>query len=308
MKRNLLNAGGTILVVLLMIGSGRAQTRQPMPPAAAPPASPAPSGQMPSGQLPSGQIPAAGQPGAQTAPAVPAVNKPEEDDYKAFYEAAGPDPTTQIQLGEAFVKNYPASRYLATVYSRLALDYLNSGPEDTDKMFAAAQQSIDLDPDEVDALSLEVWAMARKVNAQDPGAGDEFVKLENYGNHAITLISAMTKPASMDDAQFTAAKNDKLSMCYSGLGVIDFKMGKADEAVTELSQATQLANSPDPVDYFILGHAYEAVSRFEDAVDAFSKCNTAGPLQDRCQAGLNDAKKRALLAPAPTPPPASPKS
>jgi len=260
-------------------------------------------------------MPTAGQPAAQAAPP---VDKAEEAAYKAFFDARGPDPTKQIQLGEDFTKKYPASRYLSTVYSSLALDYLGSG--DSDKMIAAAQDSINLDPDNVDALSLTVWAMARKVNPQDPGAADEYVKLENYGHHAITLISTVIKPATMDDAQFTAAKNDKLSMCHSGLGLIDFKRGKPDEAVTELTQAVQLANSPDPVDYFILGHAYDAVNRFEDAMNAFTKCSDEGPMQARCQAGLDDAKKKALLAPAPaatpapapapaaTPVPAPPKS
>ena len=221
MKRILLNAGGTILFVLLVIAAGRAQMSQTTPASSTPAQSTTPA---PSGQLPSGQVP--GQPAAQAAPP---VDKQEEADYKAFFDARGPDPTKQIPLGEDFVKKYPASRYLSTVYSSLAIDYLASG--DSDKMLAAAQDSINLDPDNVDALALEVWAMARKVGPQDPGAADEFVKLENYGHHAITLISTMTKPPAMDDTQFTAAKNDKLSMCHSGLGLIDFKLGKADEAV-----------------------------------------------------------------------------
>jgi tetratricopeptide (TPR) repeat protein len=301
MKPKLLKACGTILFVLLVIATGRAQMNQTPPPSSTPPQSPS---QGPSGQLPSGQLPATGQPAAQAAPP---VDKEEEAAYKAFFDAHGADPTKQIQLGEDFVKKYPASRYLPTVYSSLALDYLGSG--DTEKMVAAAQNSINLDPDNVDALSLEVWAMARRVNPQDPGAADEYVKLENYGHHAISLISTMTKPASMDDAQFTAAKNDKLSMCHSGLGLIEFKLGKPDESVAEMTQAVQLANSPDPVDYFILGHADDAVGHFDDAMTAFTKCTDPGPMQARCQAGLDDAKKKALLAPPPAaaPAPAPPK-
>jgi tetratricopeptide (TPR) repeat protein len=119
----------------------------------------------------------------------------------------------------------------------------------------------------------------------------------------------MTKPATMDDAQFTAAKNDKLSMCHSGLGLIEFKLGKPEEAVAEMTQAVQLANSPDPVDYFILGHADDAVGHFDDAMTAFTKCTDPGPMQARCQTGLDEAKKKALLAPPPAaaPVPAPPK-
>jgi len=297
MKRTLLKTGGIALFVLLLVATGKAQMSQ-TPAPSTPPASPTqgPSGQLPSGQLPSGQLPGAGQPGAQAAPA---VNKDEEAAYKAFYEALGPDSTKQIQLGEDFVTKYPDSRYLSIVYSRLALDYMQAN--DSDKMIAAAQKAVDLNPDNPDALSLIVWAMARKTNPSTPGASDEYLKLENYGHHAITLISTMSKPEGMDDAQFTAAKNDKLSMCYSGLGLIDFKRQKFDDSVAELTQAVQLANSPDPVDYFLLGHADEAVSHYQDAIAAYTKCVSEGPVQERCKIGLDDAKQKALTAPAQAP-------
>jgi hypothetical protein len=295
---------GTVLLALLFIATGRAQMNQA-------PAQSTPPAQSPSTPPPSGQPPAAGQ-----APATPAttppVDKAEEDAYKAFLAAHGPgDPTQEITLGEAFVVKYPTSRYAPTVYSALAIAYLSRGESgDSDKMVADAQKAVDLDPDNVDALSLLVWSMARTVNPGTPGASDEFLKLENYGHHAIALVSTMTKPAGIDDVQFAAAKNDNLSMCHSGLGLIEFKTGKYAESVADMTQAVQLANSPDPVDYFILGHADEATNRFEDAMTAFSKCSDSGPMQARCQSGLDDAKKKALLAPAPaaTPAPSTPPS
>jgi hypothetical protein len=296
-----LKIGGTVLLALLFIATGRAQMNQT-------PAQSTPPAQSPSTPPPSGQPPAAGQ--APATPATPPVDKAEEDAYRAFIAAHGPgDPTPEITLGEAFVTKYPSSRYLPSVYAALAIAYLSRGQDgDSDKMVADAQKAVDLDPDNVDALSLLVWAKARTVNPGTPGANDEFLKLENYAHHAIALVSTMTKPATLDDAQFTAAKNDNLSMCHSGLGLIEFKTGKYDEAVADMTQAVQLANSPDPVDYFILGHADEATNRFEDAMTAFSKCSDGGPMQARCQSGLDDAKKKALLAPAPsaTPAPSTP--
>ncbi|MGC1187277.1 MAG: hypothetical protein WA871_07780 [Candidatus Acidiferrales bacterium] len=303
MTRKLLNASGTVLVALLCVATGRAQMNQTPAPSTPQTPSQAPSQAPPSGQLPSGQLPGASQ--TPSTPATPAVNKAEDDDYKAFLASHGPgDPTKEIQLGEAFVAKYPTGRYTASVYSALAIAYLSNG--DSDKMIAAAQKAIDLDPDNVDALSLTVWAMARKVNPNEPGANEEFLKLQNYAHHAISLVSTMPKPATLDDAQFTAAKNDNLSMCHSGLGLIDYKTGKYAEAVADLTQAVQLANTPDPVDYFLLGHAYDMVNRYQDAMTAFMKCSDEGPMQDRCKAGLDDAKKKALLAPAPAAPAPAP--
>src|ERR1035437_9233910 len=61
--------------------------------------------------------PAKGAPPA--AKGAPAVNKEEEDAYKAVFAARGGSPATQIQLGEDFSKKFPESHYLAGVYSQL---------------------------------------------------------------------------------------------------------------------------------------------------------------------------------------------
>jgi hypothetical protein len=72
--------------------------------------------------------------------------------------------------------------------------------------------------------------------------------------------------------------------------------------VSELRQAVALAGTPDQVDYFVLGHAYDAVGQFDDAETAFSKCAADGPMQDRCKVGLEDAKQQKLTAPTAAPP------
>ncbi len=296
-------SGLTVLALFVATagwGQGSAPSQQPSQGGSsgqgAPPSQPPPSGQLPGAQPagPSGQLPGTGQPAAP-----PQANPQEETDYKAFYDARLGDPQKHIQLGEDFVKKYPTSRYVGVVYAVLAGAYMNQGDED--KMFAAAQNSIDHDPDEVDALSLIVWAGARRINPQAPDAAEKFAKYENYANHAITLIAAMVKPGSMDDATFNAARNDKLSMCHSGLGVMDFMRQRYPDAITEMTQAVQLANSPDQVDYYILGRADEYTSHFDDALAALGKCaEIAGGIQDRCKTAIDDAKKRALEQPAPS--------
>jgi tetratricopeptide (TPR) repeat protein len=261
-----------------------------------PPSQPPPSGQLP-GAGPSGQLPGSGS------AAAPQANPEEDKDYKAFYDARTGDQQKQVQLGEDFVKKYPSSKYLGVVYAAMAGDYLTLGDED--KMFACAQKSIDVDPDNIDALSLMVWAGARRTNPNSPDAADRFANLENYGHHAITLLAAIQKPANVDDATFTAARNDKLSLCHSGLGFMDFLRQRYPDAVTELTQAVQLANNPDQVDYYILGASEERSSHYDEAIAAFGKCaEQNGGVQDRCKTAIDETKKRALEQPAPAPAPA----
>src|ERR1700680_434095 len=236
--------------------------------------------------------PPKGAPEAPAGAAKPApINKAEEEAYKALYAARAGSPATQIQLGEDFVTKYPQSHYLMGVYSQLTTAYFAEGQED--KMFVAGTKAIELNPDNVDVLALLAMAMPRRVKATTPDAQQQYQKAETYARHAIELIPNLTKPDTVDDATFEKAKNDKLSMAHSGLGLIDIQHQKYEDARTELTLATQLASAPDPVDYYLLGNADVQASYFNDAVAAYAKCAESGPLVAQCKSRAESAKKDA---------------
>jgi len=219
------------------------------------------------------------------------INKAEEDAYKALYAARTGSPATQIQLGEDFVTKFPQSHYLMGVYSQLTTAYYAEGQED--KMFVAGSKAVELNPDNVDVLALLAMAMPRRVKSTTPDAQQQYQKAETYARHAIELIPNLTKPETVDDATFEKAKNDKLSMAHSGLGLINLQHQKYEDARTELSQAVQLSSTPDPVDYYLLGNADVQASYYNDAVAAYEKCAASGPLVAQCKARAESAKKDA---------------
>src|ERR1700738_706312 len=221
----------------------------------------------------------------------PPVNKAEREPYKALYAARTGNPATQIQLGEDFVAKFPTSHYLLGVYSQLTTAYYAQGQED--KMFVAGSKAIELNPDNVDVLALLAMAMPRRVKAGTPDAQQQYQKAETYARHAIELIPNLTKPDTVDDATFEKAKNDKLSMAHSGLGMVDIHNGKYEDARTELNLAVKLASTPDPVDYFLLGNADVQASYYNDAAAAYEKCAASGPLAAQCKARAESAKKDA---------------
>jgi tetratricopeptide (TPR) repeat protein len=237
-------------------------------------------------QPPSGTSAAPG--GAAKAPP---VNKAEEEAYKALYAARTGTPASQIQLGEDFVTKFPQSHYLMGVYSQLTTAYYAEGQED--KMFVAGSKAVELNPDNVDVLALLAMAMPRRVKSTTPDAAQQLKKAETYARHAIELIPNLTKPDTVDDATFEKAKNDKLSMAHSGLGLIDSQHSKYEDARTELTQAVQLSSTPDPVDYYLLGNADVQTSYYNDAVAAYEKCAASGPLVAQCKARAETAKKDA---------------
>ena len=216
------------------------------------------------------------------------VNKAEEGAYKALLAAQNGDPATRIQLGEDFAAKFPTSLYLPGVYGVLTSSYFVMG--DTDKMFTAGSKAIQLDPENVDVMSLLAMAIPRRVKATTPDGAQRLQTAEVYAHRTIEIIPTMTKPAKADDAEFEKAKNDKLALAHSGLGMIDMARQKYDDARTELTQAVQLASSPDPVDYYLLGTADVQGSYYKDAVAAYEKCADSGPLAAQCKARAESAK------------------
>jgi tetratricopeptide (TPR) repeat protein len=247
-------------------------------------------------QYSSAPSPAPSQP-AQNAPApkdegkTPAqkVNKAEEAAYKNVLATQGGDPAMQIQVGEDFITKFPMSKYLGGVYGMLTTAYYTTG--NTDKMFAAGAKSLEINPDNVDVLALLAMAIPRRVKSNTPDGPQQLQKAEVYAHHAIELIPALTKPETVDDAAFEKAKNDKLALAHSGLGLLDINHSKFEDARTELMQAVQLATSPDPVDYYLLGNADSQASYMNGAIAAYDKCAATGPLVTQCKAREEAMKK-----------------
>jgi tetratricopeptide (TPR) repeat protein len=243
--------------------------------------------------------PAQGQ--QPTTPPAPQVNKEEEDAYKKFFESKGGSPEamqTQITLGEDFLKKFPESRYKESVYARLTQDYLSIGKEK--EMAVAAEKALELNPDNVDVLAVISMATARRIDPTALDAEQKLIKAETRAKHALAIIPTLPKPEGVTDEDFTKAKNDKMSFCHSGLGFVYYLRGKFAESAAEFAEATKLAVSADPVDYFVMGVADEQIKRFDDAATAYGKCAEApGGMQDRCKKAQAEVKKRSASAPKP---------
>lgn len=230
--------------------------------------------------------------------AQPAPN-PEDVDYQAIFNARTGDPAKVIEMGEAFTTKYPASAHQLAVYSLLTPAYMETNQ--VDKMVDTGSKALQIDPDDVDVLAVLAWAVPRRINAQTPDGLQQLQKAQVWAQHGIELLNSLVKPDGLDDAAFQTAKNEKLSMCHDGLGVVDLKTGKFDAAITEITQAMQLGAESDPVDDLLLGVAQEATNHYDEAIASFTKCSTAGPVQTQCKNGIDDTKKKeAKAADAPT--------
>lgn len=238
-----------------------------------------------------GQAPSA-QPDQNAPPAAPKVDPAEEADYKAFFDAGSGSPDTRIQLGNDFLQKYPMSRYAESVYSGLVQAYY--AKQDWKNFYADGDKALALYPDDVTVLTIIGWVIPHVFNPTDPDAVKNLDKAERYEKHAIEVIGAMPKPASLSDDQFAQSKAAVLSEAHSGLGLVYFRRQQSAESVLELQQSTQAAANPDPTDFYVLGLDLQKLNRLPEAEDAFNRCSQiTGGLQDRCKQNADAARKQA---------------
>jgi len=227
-------------------------------------------------------------------PAVPAATAEEDAAYKAVMEKKSNDPSDvsrRVQLAEDFVKKYPQSRYLPSVYSAMTLNYLIVGQ--TPKMLEIGEKALQTNPGDVLVLALLGQTIPR-ANPSGPDGPQQLDKAEKYSKRVIELTPTLVKPEGLTDEDFAMANKQRLAMAHSGLGLVYFRRGKFAEAIPELEESTKLIPDPDPVNYYLLGMALEKTSHFDGAVAAFTKCNEIeGPLQAGCKDGIARAKKLA---------------
>jgi tetratricopeptide (TPR) repeat protein len=255
-------------------------------------------GQQQSQQPPPGQQPAQ-QPPAP--PPQPPLNQAEEDAYKAFFNLPRTENDKIIADGEAFLKTYPESRYREAVYQKLATTYF--GKNEIDKFLTYGEKALEINADNVDMLPMMALVMPRRIDPSKLGGPERLAKAEGYAKRGIELLNALAKPESLTQEDFDKAKNEKVSMCRSGLGIIYFQKQRFAEAATELEEATKIVANPDPSDLYILAVAYQQAKRFSDAVTAYERCSQlTWAWQDRCKQGHEEAKKQAATSLAPPKP------
>lgn len=242
------------------------------------------------------QPPANQQPGTKAAPAAPKVDPAEEKAYKAFYDLPKNKPQAVVASGTDFVKKFPDSHYNGAVYARLTNAYRELG--DDTKMFDAGKKALEVNPNNVDVLSILAYSIPRRIDPNDLDSRQQLQDAETYAKRAISLIPTMVKPANLTDEQFTTAKNTELASCHSGLGLVYYYQHNLNGMVTELEQAVKLDPQPDPTDQFLLGFAYAQVGRYSDAIAPLQACSsTPSPVAGKCKKILAVAKQKAAAKP-----------
>jgi tetratricopeptide (TPR) repeat protein len=259
-------------------------------------ATPAQNSAPPQSAQPSLAKPASGQQTSRVQ-AAPKLATEEDAAYKSFYDLQPGQSAEQIKQGEAFLLKYPDSRYLQVIYSRLAQAYF--AKQDFKRMEDDGAKALALSPNDVDVLASMGWAIPHSFNPDDPQDAARLQRAQDYAQRALQILPALNKPDAVSVEDFERARNERLSEAHSGLGLVDFRRAQYAQAVSEFQQAAKLADSPDPVDFFILGISLEQLQRYEEAAAVYDQCGRiSNTFQTRCQAGALQARKEMAAHPA----------
>jgi tetratricopeptide (TPR) repeat protein len=225
----------------------------------------------------------------QTQPGV-RIEPKEQKAYDVFFHTEDSD--KKIQLGNAFLEKYPNSVFAEAVDAGLTNAYYDK--QDWKDFYATADKALALKPNDVDVLTTVGWVIPHVFDPHADDADQLLDKAESDEKNAIQLLNTMSKPASLTDAQFAAAKALKAGQAHSALGLVYFRREDYANSVTELQLATQNNAHPDQTDLFVLGMDLQNLDKFADAADVFGRCGQiAGNLQDRCKQNADMAKKQA---------------
>jgi hypothetical protein len=180
-------------------------------------------------------------------------------EYKDYNDAIGQtDPKAKAAAMEAYLTKYPQSSVKSSVLVQLMQTYSSTDPV---KALDAADRVLQVDPNNISALTIEVYF--RKAGAdQIADAAGKQAALDAAAGFAQKGLAA-PKPQGMDDAAFAKVKASTTPIFYSAIGTA--ALNKKDTATAIDNFKKELASvpieqtqAPGPVlqDTYFLGLAY----------------------------------------------------
>jgi hypothetical protein len=174
-------------------------------------------------------------------------------EYNAYTNAIGQSsPAAKAAAIEAFLQQYPNSVVKQEMLEQLVGAY--QATQDTAKTYDAAKRLLQVDPNDLRALTFVVYVDKAQANG-DQAKLDEAAALAQRGLNA-------AKPASMGQADFDKLKAIATPIFYSAIASDDIAKkdykGAIDALTAELKAVppAQTAQQPSLADTYYLGTAY----------------------------------------------------
>ena len=196
------------------------------------------------------------------------------------------NPDKAIKLVDDFVRNFPNSALLSSVYAFGANAYQQKG--DVEKVAEYTDKSLKLNPDNLSSLILSVQVLPLPQYIHNhPADRDKILRqAQSEADLALQLIPQIPKQPKESDADYQKRLAGIASDVHGALGMVHLELAgetlsgpdKAElaKAEQEFTTAVTTTGHPNPSDYYRMGEAYGLEGKLDDAIQAFTKAGEFG--------------------------------
>jgi len=196
------------------------------------------------------------------------------------------NPDKAIKLVDDFVRNFPNSALLSSVYSFGANAYQQKG--NVEKVAEYTDKSLKLNPDNLSSLILSVQVLPLPQYIRNhPADRDKILRqAQSEADLALQLIPQIPKQPKESDTDYQKRLAGVASGIHGALGVVHLELAGENpagpdraelaKAEQEFTTAVSTTVHPDPRDYYRMGEAYGVEGKLDDAIQAFTKAGKLG--------------------------------
>jgi len=212
---------------------------------------------------PAAQTPPAGQAAAPAGKRPPqAKTQPEFDAYKVA--AAITDPAAQEKAADDFATKFPDSELRLLLYKAVMTGYQQSN--NAEKLLAAAQKILTIDPDDPQALLGVAQVLAERTRDSDLDKDQRLAEARKNAQRALVTVDTDV-PAGLPADKTDVFKGFVRSEAYAILGTLDFNTKAWAAAEQNLRKSIDAyPQEVDPVAVFRLSVALDMQNKYQDAL------------------------------------------
>jgi tetratricopeptide (TPR) repeat protein len=188
------------------------------------------------------------------------------EEYDSFQSMASEkDSNKRVQLAEAFVQKYPSSDFKDQAYQVEMATYQQLG--DSNKAIAAGKKAVEVNPDNITALSYLSFAFPFVFKADDPNKEAGLKNAEDWAKRGLEQVQKLQKPANVTDEQFNQFVKQQRANFNSTTGFVALQRKDYPAAITSLKTAEE----DNPADFYIayrlgLSYLYSTPPDFDNAI------------------------------------------
>jgi len=216
------------------------------------------------------------------------ISPKEAQAYNAMVQAQDPD--ARIKAANDLITNFADTEFKSTALWMEADAYMRKG--DTDKTIVFAEQAVDADPKNYQALVLLAKTYAATTHVNDLDKEEKLTKAEKYAHDGLEAVKPAEKPnPQLPDAQWLEAKNDMNGQLYLALGIVAAFHNKMDDAQADFQKVSEL--DVDPTDLIRAARVLLDVKKPEQAIVWLDKAAASPNVNAQIKNIINNDKVRA---------------